>query len=486
MIEKGKVQNLIVVFSILGLVVCIIPLLAISHYNFPATDDYTYGEVVKGFSLGEYGLLGAVSSAISHTVSIWHTWQGRYFDVFLFFLNFGVEYPGLYCITTYLTLISFILSSFALWMVFLRKILNADAKTSITVISVVLIPILLFVVSPGEGFFWFSGGISYTLAYSLSQFLGAVLLGMIGSKHKLFLCVLGFALSFMVAGFNYGTVLVTLECLVLLTLFSLKTSYRYYYISISVFYFCCFLLSALAPGNKTRFDISEQMGPVESIIKSYSFSGVFIRQWIHIPVLICIIYAVIMLIPFVVKKVETGFKYSWPGIFSFITISVYSSLLTPTLYSTSSSGPLRQLNLQYFMMYALIISNMLYWIGWIATKIKNKHVFENLKTEYAYKPDVIILFVVFFGLSMIHWGIWNTWPTSAFRSIRSGEAARYRYEQYERLEVLRDVSITDPVFEPFTSKPRIFFSEEITADPDHFSNRSCAWYYGKDSVRVSE
>ena len=179
---------------------------------------------------------------------------------------------------------------------------------------------------------------------------------------------------------------------------------------------------------------------------------------------------------------KDGIRFAYPGVFTFLTVSVYSSILTPTLYSTSNYGPTRLLNLQYFMMYPLIVANVLYWTGWVASrrkKVSEKH-FEDL----AYKPLIVIAFVACFGLSILHWGIWNTWSSSAISSLRNGEASRYRTEQYARLSVLEDQTVSDPVFEPFTSKPRIFFGEELTSDPEFFSNRLCASYYGKNSVRV--
>ena len=85
-----------------------------------------------------------------------------------------------------------------------------------------------------------------------------------------------------------------------------------------------------------------------------------------------------------------------------------------------------------------------------------------------YAVCLLIVFALIFGLTVFgQKGLNSIASYSAARSIITGEAAQYKAEQDERLEILRNPEIDEAILNPFSVKPRVLFLDDITANPDN-------------------
>ena len=98
---------------------------------------------------------------------------------------------------------------------------------------------------------------------------------------------------------------------------------------------------------------------------------------------------------------------------------------------------------------------------------------------------ILIIFILLFGLTVFgQKGFKSLASYSAARSLISGEAAVYKAEQEERLQILNNPDIKNAVLKPFTRKPAVLFFNDITQDPSNWLNQAMAGYYDKDSVAL--
>ena len=76
--------------------------------------------------------------------------------------------------------------------------------------------------------------------------------------------------------------------------------------------------------------------------------------------------------------------------------------------------------------------------------------------------------------------------TSALYEIATGNAARYKEENNERLKVLKDTSVETAVLKEYTDAPDMLFYKDIT-DPefaDYWINTNMATWYNKKDVVI--
>lgn len=103
--KENKIESLIRWGLFVGLIILLIPLLAISFYNFPFSDDFAYGLTTHEVIVSGGNIFQVIWAAIKTAYSTYFRWQGSYFACFLMALNPAIWGENYYYIGTFLLLI---------------------------------------------------------------------------------------------------------------------------------------------------------------------------------------------------------------------------------------------------------------------------------------------------------------------------------------------------------------------------------------------
>lgn len=466
------------------LIILVLPLLGISFYNFPFSDDFANAKLAHETVLSGGNIFDVIGAAGRTAWKTYFSWQGSYSACFLMALNpiaWGVDK---YFIGTFVLLITFVISE----LLFLDGLLSLISmkKDIIRIFSYSIIIIqLLFVPGIVESFYWYTGAIYYTFFYSLSLILFSLMIKRNekkrNEKRTIFLEVSIFILAFFIAGGNYSTALIT--NIVLGTIFLLaivkNKKIPWFYLSVTLVSVMGLVLSVLSPGNRNH-QATMGMTPIESIFASFRYGGEFAFSWIHS--YIVVLYMV--LIPFIWKGLkQSKFQFRLPGVVIAFAMGVFSAMFTPVLYAIASTGPPRLMCIIYYLFLLLFGLCLVYILGWIQKR--NLKIFSRFSDKkkvcfrYGWSILCLICFLGIMGLS----GIKHTNPVLAALEIKNGNAEAFRQENLDRIELLENPELEIVILEDFVVKPHIIYLSELEED-FNYKNVQLADYYYKDSVKL--
>ncbi len=483
--------------SVFLLVICAVPLFMISHYNHMSVDDYAFVSRSVDSWRQYHSVFRVLKDQFEFAYGFYFTWQGTFSMTWLGGALTAVICENAYFLSTYITLGGLIISELLLFMIIGTKGFGAGIYDTGIVSCWLLILQILMVPNPVEAFFWANGSFMYMGSYILAVFL--FLLIFIDIRHRsridkmrkrTFFVRTGIVtLSVLVAFGNYVTALFCLSSFILLTLMMhvMRKKGRLFTTAVFILYLIVFILNISAPGNRVRQTVvgNPQYGPVKAVIKSVLSAGEYIVCNLYPTVIIILM----MMIPFIIgivknKAFEGGNAFRFPIIFSGISFGLYASQFVPTTYALGELVAGRVLNIYRITMYLFLFTNLIYWTGWILSRLHSEHVditADVLAFKKSYLLVTMIIFFAIFCFSAYFYGGRTLTTVSAIDSLRTGQAALYKAEQEKRLEILHDDSIRDADLDEFTDPPYMLYFGDIRPDSD---NLDVAEFYGKDSVNL--
>ena len=486
-LTERKKMILINIVCVLALAVILWPLLVISKYNYPSADDWSYGvntyRAIQNHE-GVFQFLKTVYETVRND-----TWEARFANIALASLQPGIFGEHCYAIVAYLMIGSIIFSEIYL----AAQCLGKNNRKLIIPVSVpVIILQLLYCPCPEESFYWYTGAVNYTFVYSLSLVLLTLYLEIAlretGKAKRVVLTVLACLLAILVGGNNFSTSVSTmclLICLQILFLICRKDAFRRTWI-VTLLETLSVLMCVTSPLTATRlngnFGGSTANSPLMAIWLSLERTFLNIISWTNLKVLLLLV----LLIPFFWKAVrKMNYEFRFPGLFTALTFGVYASQATATIYVDGTMGGGRQGAILWYFYVLWMVANVLYWCGWIAKRV--------LKAEKSEKADLLaqkyllryfavtgalLAAVVLFG------NVQSTTSYRAYRMWRNGWAQAYGAGWEERIAVLKDDSVKNPVFRPLNYVELLMYTDLQPENGYVWVNTACAEYYGKESVTV--
>lgn len=182
-----------------------------------------------------------------------------------------------------------------------------------------------------------------------------------------------------------------------------------------------------------------------------------------------------------------NYEFRFPGLFTALTFGVYASQATATIYVDGTMGGGRQGAILWYFYVLWMVANVLYWCGWItkrdaiAVKAEKADLLAGkYLLRYSTAAGVLLAAAVLFG------NVQSTTSYRAYRMWRNGWAQAYGAGWEERLKVLKDDSVKNPVFTPLNYVELIMYTDLQPEGGYVWVNSACAEYYGKESVTVVE
>lgn len=478
---------LIVVIFILSL----IPIFMVSFYAHPVFDDYSYSaEVYHALEEGE-SLGGVLKAACGEALTTYHTWQGSFVAIFFFALQPGVFSQDLYFLTTFVMIGMLTVSTFCLMYAVFVKWLELRKEYVYIVTALVVMLQIQFVPNKAEAFFWFNGSSYYSLFYSLSQFMFALLISAkvsCGRKSKIGMITVAAILSALIGGGNYTTVLVTgiIMATVLTVAIYNKSKDAYIVIPAFISLLFTFSISILSPGNDVRAMATTKMSAPEAIIHSLYNAVVYFGGWTRMVQIVVYVF-ILPVIYLASSKCKWTFRY--PVLVILWSFGCYAAQFTPPLYAMSHIGAGRQVDIYYYATHLLAIFQMFYICGWVNKKYQGML---DRKTVKVFLLDN--LWVLSAGCAALFiagcyaYGVKAMTTVETTLAYKAGLVQQYDKEYEEILECIQAGENICYVSDIETC-PGFFYTLDLAGKEDsqnYWHNGSLAKYFGLEKVLLEE
>ena len=491
-----KHQKLILTLLIAAFIISLIPICLIAGYDCAAGDDYMYGGAAHLAFLKTGSVFAALLAAAQYTVEIWYTWQGTWFDVFVFCLHPEVFSEGAYVIVPYIFMIMQVLA----FGFFARHFLKVRWKFQGLYWIIVSVVFLLFsfqlVPSQKCAFYWWVGCVHYCLPMAMTL-VGIVCIDRFIYSHKgvdLFFIIL---ICTLLGGATYPAAMLIILAGILLILEKYVIGKRKDKADLLlVIPFALemigLVISMIAPGNAIRseHDIMEEGavpsgGVVATIVKSIIFSvqeagSLFLGSKSF--TIIALVLVLVLTLAFFLNsesKAENKERFSHPLLFFVSLFLLNASMYTPRLYAGGyvSSG---YLNFNYWMFFMCAIAVVVYICGWIVCTLGIDHIKVRISAVLQWCVVALICLVVAF---LGRHGIKEYTDYKCLDYYRSGQADDYMAQMKLQRYLMSEEGVDDVVVPEINNEQGPLMHMPIVADPENIDNTMTQAFYGKNSCR---
>ncbi len=482
-------RKLLAAVCLIALLVSLIPPLALSFYNHASYDDLGYSIRTHERWRDTGSFWRTVEAAAENTASIRYTWQGTFFSCFLAALQPALFGEGLYWITTWVLMGTFLLALGALTRQLVRRVMGAGRAEWLILFSLSALVMMQLTPSISEAWFWWNGGMVYLMVWCCLALRTALWLRLEESRRGSPLCLLAMALlSAAVGGGNFVTPLFgcALDALLLFFSFRQKEKSRLGKLTCFVLMLAAFVYSMTAPGNAVRGQtLSGGMSAVKAILESFYFGMALMSRYFS-PALAALWLAAVLLLKDKLAECPCSFRY--PLLAAAVFVCLYCCQLTPTLYTGNYLGDGRAQVLQYYNYVLLSTLLVLYLTGWVLKKKESAPCRRTVSRAGAALTAVLLV------LGMMSFqrpdeaiaGWKNTLTGSTFCSLLNGQAAAFEEQMTRRDAEMNDPSRKTVQLEPAEDIPKAFMGEVLDTDMKDYVLSLYAEYYQKDSVTLQE
>ena len=135
---KSDPAVVVAVIVVTALALSLIPIFAGAFFSHPIADDYKYARFVHA-AAEENGAAAFLPSALETVADTYMNWQGTYSAVFLFALQPGGVYSGMYFLTTFIIVGSVVAATYFLMYTLVRRVIGSKGVYAVILASLVLL-----------------------------------------------------------------------------------------------------------------------------------------------------------------------------------------------------------------------------------------------------------------------------------------------------------------------------------------------------------
>lgn len=350
------------------LVVSILPMYALALYNHAFYDDFGFSLLTHDAWQSTGSLFAVLEAAVRNTVGIRQTWEGTYSTSLISTLQPAIFGEGAYWVTTFVLLTVFLLAVWFFLSQTLRGVYGMDRATVVAAFGILGFVLVQFVPDAAEAFYWFNGGVAYTLLWSVLLLAVGVWLKLeraAGRVRVTLLYLLALTLTALVGGGKYSTVLFAALLALCFTgwAFFHRRPKRWAYLSLTLTLLGCFAFSMTAPGNGVRAEtLTGGMSAPKAVLEAMYFGLALMGNSFSLPLLA----AMVLLVPLCVPALrQSGFRFGHPVWITLLAVALFCAQLAPTLYTGNYLGDGRALNTYHYAFVLTLSQLVLYWTGFI-------------------------------------------------------------------------------------------------------------------------
>ncbi|MBO5486417.1 MAG: hypothetical protein J5988_05745 [Eubacterium sp.] len=498
-------------------VLLLLPLCYLSFVNRASGDDYGYGVFTRAAWVSSHSLIQVFKASIQTIQSLYYSWQGTWFSIFVFSLQPEVFSSHAYVITAFLMLFLLVGSSALLFKCVLVKKLGFDKWSCYFIVLMYLMLTIEFVPGIKSAFFWYNGTVHYMLPFAMCQLLAVLLMKYIETyKVKYFIGItilmtlLGgsnyqASLFALIAAFYAGVSVFLPEAGIKIKRDGIraqekvigKKEYRVFLLVVPVILeMAGLVVSMKAPGNNVRaggnFGFSVSDGFVTVGISFLQGILDIVGYYKEKPV-IFIGLLILFLIMLEALGSMDGEKHIKHPVLSCIALyCLYSAMQAPAIYAgVEVSLGVYNMNYQVFLLMMIEILMALADKG--AGIIKKRRKLKALEGKAQGKiltdgawihktivlPGLLICAVLLF---VCRSNIKQSTSYICFQYIASGQAADFKEQMDLQTSLLLDENVSDVVVPFINDEQGPLMHMPVTEDKNAWTNTVTSNFYVKKSV----
>ena len=473
------------------LIISLLPLLYCSFFDYATGDDLWEGAVAYQI-IQSGGSLGELFREVFAWIKIDYLgWQGNWSSTFLWCFSPNVFGERVYCVTAWIGIISICAGHWYCFKYFNEKYLKINKDFFLCLYALITLLVIQYMPYIRGGIYWYSAMINYTFPYGLTLAIFVWVDKYLEFGKKRYLFFLIFALSFL-GGSGYLAIVLNFEVFILTIVFNIfgkeriKQKRALYLLIPLVLLLVGFVISAMSPGNAIRGGESYGFS-IANVF--YTLKECIVQGGIAIPVTMWRAKLLILITPFIIvgtwenlEPQNSRINFTYPSIVTLFLFLVSCSVYAPGIYSGDevSGGVSDTIYFVFILCYFLMI---IYITGYAKLcmgekKIKlEKKIIEIGQIRSIYVIVAVIVSIVDTPVILNH---------SAYKVcvdfIVSGQLKDFEEQMQERLEILSDPTIKDVIIPAMNDQQGPFMHMTATDDPEHYTNRCIARFYGKNSV----
>jgi len=458
--KKGNIAYLIIALGVFTL----FPFFYLSQYNHPSADDFTLG--IKKTDL------------ITSIERIYNNSSGRYFGTVMARLNpLRYESIGMYKTLPIILMCLFLIAISSFIHYLLRKYYTFKQTLSITFLLVFLF--ILQMPSTSEGFFWFSGYITYMVPTILTFFLLIFLLKAISTNNRIqkigFTVVLSI-LCIAIIGSNEISLLIVNMIIIFLNINYKLLGKGYKKVLLFLLIICVILtiIEIMAPGNFIRMAKQEYGNNLKwALIGSLFLTATSIVKWSIPVIIVSIFYSIYWGIP-IAKKIKEAninigidFRLSLIFFIAFVYISIFIHV-----WATGYNPPGRVSNI----IYLFFILGWFFNLQLFLIKIESDLIIPQFKFSR-------LLLISFFLLVLLMPFDINSNISTAYIDLISGKAKKYDMDLKQRYNLIFKSKSDSCIVPSLSGIPKtIFFLDILEGKNEQNINKRYSKYFGKSYI----
>ena len=488
--KKLKKRSSVRAFIFLLMIAALIPVLYLSIYARPMSDDFANGintsrVIREGGNFGQF--MKAAGSTCYH---VYLTWQGTYSSCFIMTLMPGIFDEKLYGLTTWI-MIGLIYGGFyAVLSVVKKEVLKEQEMCCWFWATLATAFIVLGFPCPGEAIYWYNGASHYVPWTALTMCNFAVCVKWFylqSSKKKTGYVVLSCVLSFLISGGNQCTAFANILILFFIIIWSIWKKRSLSLTPSFITTMIGFVIMWIAPGNSVRQGYFIKPGIIKTVVMGALFGTKYALQWLT-PVLVCFLVLCSPLLGKIIKKLHNSEFCKHPLLILGASAMIYYGMICVPYYAMGYVGPERLLNIVWMMFVFLIVLNLVCVMGWLETQ---KPYLEEIHRVIGNQNQWLIgaLIAVCFGIICVFSASdLNEFSTSlrAGKALVTNSAQIHAAEWDERFKILSDESQKDVVLKPLTTSVKLLPSSELASDSEYWVNTQLSDYFNKNTIIVEE
>ena len=452
----------------------------------PAGDDYGYSAASHQVWLQTHSLIEVIKTGIETTKSMCMSWNGDWFSVFLFTLMPEVFVNRSFWIVPLFWSIATIFATYYFLYQLLTRWLGFKNYITVMITGVVLLISYQWVPSSGIAFYWYVGVIHYVMPHVIALILLGFLVRYIqtGEMKYMVYSALG---MIAIGGSSYYAAFLVFFAYILVISCGMKKNRKLGWIFFPFFTgIIALYFQVTAPGNAAR--VGEGIGftiqkAAETIWGALTQGIISIAGYLsNSPFIILLLLFIAIILWIGLLQVHTNFQFRYPLLFAGYLYGIYAATFTPEIYAaTEISGGPPTMEFWTFILTAVLVIG--YIEGWILTFLRKRL---SLKDAEWYHRHVLLPYLVFFLLAIIVWKseLKETLFYESVEYIASGKASDYKQQMDSQLEILLDDSIKEAYLCPTNDEQGPLMHMPIIENPDAFTNRVVAQFYGKEVVAI--
>lgn len=450
----------------------------------PSGDDYGYSAASHQAWVHTYSLVEVLKAGLETTRTMYNSWNGNWFSVFIFTLMPEVFVQGSFWVVPIFWSLATIIATYYLLYELLTKHLGLKWYETLLVTTLILVMCYQWIPSSAIALYWYVGVIQYIMSHVIGLLLLAFLLKFLRTNRIRYIVysVLG---MIALGGSSYYSAFLVCLIYVLVFICYIRQEKRTGLIFIPMFSgLIAMYFQVISPGNAARVGegFGFSIGRVFSTIFRALWQGlVSIMEYLqNKPIVFVLLLLIALILWECLSNIKLTIEFKYPLLWVGYMYGIYASMFTPEIYADTdiSGGPP---TMEYLTFIFMAVFSIIYVEGWLINKLKTADKIKRAEYYHARLtlPGILLCCLLIISCKS---NLKETLFYESVEYITSGQAADYREQMDSQLEILLDDSIKEAYLCPTNPEQGPLMHMPVINNPNAFTNQVVAQFYGKDFV----